>query len=193
MLRIHELTVSFGEKRVLDSFSLTLPGEGITALAGPSGCGKTTLLRTLAGLERSAGGTFTLPGEAVLLFQEDRLFPWRRTGEQIADVLPRARRQEVGKFLSLVELEGEEDRPIQVLSGGMRRRLALARALACEGGVYLLDEPFTGVDKERAGRILERIRALGKPVLLSSHEEGVLALADRVVHLEGPPLRLREL
>ncbi len=193
MLRIHELTVSFGEKRVLDSFSLTLPGEGITALAGPSGCGKTTLLRTLAGLELPAGGTFTLPGEAVLLFQEDRLFPWRRTGEQIADVLPRARRQEVGKFLSLVELEGEEDRPIQVLSGGMRRRLALARALACEGGVYLLDEPFTGVDKERAGRILERIRALGKPVLLSSHEEGVLALADRVVHLEGPPLRLREL
>lgn len=193
MLRIHELTVSFGEKRVLDSFSLTLPGAGITALAGPSGCGKTTLLRTLAGLERPAGGTFTLPGEAVLLFQEDRLFPWRRTGEQIADVLPRARRQEVGKFLSLVELEGEEDRPIQVLSGGMRRRLALARALACEGGVYLLDEHFTGVDKERAGRILERIRALGKPVLLSSHEEGVLALADRVVHLEGPPLRLREL
>ena len=99
----------------------------------------------------------------------------------------------MGKFLSLVELDGEEDRPIQVLSGGMRRRLALARALACEGGVYLLDEPFTGVDRERAGRILERIRALGKPVLLSSHEEGVLALADRVVHLEGPPLRLREL
>lgn len=75
----------------------------------------------------------------------------------------------------------------------MGRRLALARALACGGGLYLLDEPFTGVDKERAGRILERIRALGKPVLLSSHEEGVLALADRVVHLEGPPLRLREL
>ena len=193
MLRICELTVSFGEKRVLDSFSLTLPGEGITALAGPSGCGKTTLLRALAGFERAEEGGFTLPGEAVLLFQEDRLFPWRRTGEQIADGLPRGRRQEVGKFLSRVELEGEEDRPIQVLSGGMRRRLALARALACEGGVYLLDEPFTGVDKERAGRILERIRALGKPVLLSSHEEGVLALADRVVHLEGPPLRLREL
>ena len=193
MLRICELTVSFGEKRVLDSFSLTLPGEGITALAGPSGCGKTTLLRALAGFERAEEGGFTLPGETVLLFQEDRLFPWRRTGEQIADVLPRERRQEVGRFLPLVELEGEEDRPIQVLSGGMRRRLALARALACEGGVYLLDEPFTGVDKERAGRILERIRALGKPVLLSSHEEGVLALADRVVHLEGPPLRLREL
>lgn len=188
MLRIHELTVSFGEKRVLDSFSLTLPGEGITALAGPSGCGKTTLLRTLAGLERPAGGTFTLPGEAVLLFQEDRLFPWRRTGEQIADVLPRARRQEVGKFLSLVELEGEEDRPIQVLSGGMRRRLALARALACGGKLFLLDEPFTGVDAPRAARMVERIRQLGVPVILSSHEAEVVALCDRVISLKGPPL-----
>ena len=191
MLRIHELTVSFGEKRVLDSFSLTLPGEGITALAGPSGCGKTTLLRTLAGLERPAGGTFSLPGEAVLLFQEDRLFPWRRTGEQIADVLPRARRQEVGKFLSLVELEGEEDRPIQVLSGGMRRRLALARALACGGGICLLDEPFTGVDLARAERILGRIRARKLPVLLSAHEPDLLALCDHIISLDGPPLHIK--
>ena len=193
MILAEHITVCYGEKRVLDDFSLVLPETGITALSGPSGCGKTTLLRVLAGLQRRSAGVVTVPPRPTLLFQENRLLPWRTAEQHIADVLPRARRGEAGRWLALVELEGEEHARPSALSGGMGRRLALARALACEGGVYLLDEPFTGVDKERAGRILERIRALGKPVLLSSHEEGVLALADRVVHLEGPPLRLREL
>ena len=78
------------------------------------------------------------------------------------------------------------------LSGGMARRLALARCLACGGAVLLLDEPFTGVDSQRAGRILERIRALGIPALLSSHQPGVVARCDRVISLEGPPLRVAE-
>ncbi len=74
----------------------------------------------------------------------------------------------------------EHARP-SALSGGMGRRLALARALACGGGLYLLDEPFTGVDAARAARILERVRALGVPVLLSSHEAEIVALCDRVI------------
>lgn len=193
MILAEHITVCYGEKRVLDDFSLVLPETGITALSGPSGCGKTTLLRVLAGLQRRSAGVVTVPPRPTLLFQENRLLPWRTAEQHIADVLPRARRGEAGRWLALVELEGEEHARPSALSGGMGRRLALARALACGGGLYLLDEPFTGVDKERAGRILERIRALGKPVLLSSHEEGVLALADRVVHLEGPPLRVREL
>lgn len=193
MISAEHITVCYGEKRVLDDFSLVLPETGITALSGPSGCGKTTLLRVLAGLQRRSAGVVTVPPRPTLLFQENRLLPWRTVEQHIADVLPRARRGEAGRWLALVELEEEARSYPGALSGGMGRRLALARALACGGGLYLLDEPFTGVDKERAGRILERIRALGKPVLLSSHEEGVLALADRVVHLEGPPLRLREL
>ena len=72
----------------------------------------------------------------------------------------------------------------------MRRRLALARALACGGALYLLDEPFTGVDAGRAERILGRVRKLGVPVILSSHESGVVALADRVIRMEGPPLHV---
>ena len=189
MISVKQITVRFGEKTVLDRFSLDLPGAGITALSGPSGCGKTTLLRVLAGLQDQEGGTVETPPRPVILFQEDRLFPWRTVGEHIADVLPRERRGEASRWLALAELEGEEGRRPAALSGGMRRRLALARALACGGGLYLLDEPFTGVDPPRAARILARIRALGVPVLLSAHEEGVLALCDRVVPLEGPPLR----
>ncbi len=104
----------------------------------------------------------------------------------------RARRGEAGRWLALVELEEEARSYPGALSGGMGRRLALARALACGGGLYLLDEPFTGVDAARAARILERVRALGVPVLLSSHEAEIVALCDRVIPLAGPPLHMAD-
>lgn len=191
MMRCEELTLSFGEKRVLDHFSLELPLRGITALRGPSGCGKTTLLRVLAGLERPQGGQVRglAPGDTAILFQENRLFPWRTVEQHLTDILPREERGRADNLLSLVELSEERPAYPGSLSGGMGRRLALARTLALGGGVYLLDEPFAGVDIPRAGRILERIRALGTPVVLSAHEPGILALCDGVVELDGPPLR----
>ena len=187
---IRDITVRYGEKLVLDRFSLELPEGGIIALSGPSGWGKTTLLRVLAGLQKVEMGTVTPPPDPVILFQENRLLPWRTVGQHIADVLPRERRGEISRWLALVELEGEEESYPAALSGGMGRRLALARALACGGGLILLDEPFTGVDAPRARRILERVRALGVPVVLSSHEKEVVELCDRVLPLEGPPLQL---
>ena len=75
---------------------------------------------------------------------------------------------------------------------GVRADRAFSRALACGGGLYLLDEPFTGVDAARAARILERVRALGVPVLLSSHEAEIVALCDRVIPLAGPPLHMAD-
>ncbi|MCI6398033.1 MULTISPECIES: ATP-binding cassette domain-containing protein [Lawsonibacter] len=189
MISVSNITVCFAEKTVLDGFSLAVPEQGITALSGPSGCGKTTLLRVLAGLQKPQAGTASLPGPVSLLFQEDRLLPWRTVGQHITDVLPKARRGEAGRWLELVELAGEQARYPAQLSGGMGRRLALARCLACGGALLLLDEPFAGVDAQRAGRILARIRALGTPVLLTSHQEAVLSCCDRVLALEGPPLR----
>ena len=188
MISVENITVRFGEKRVLDRFSLELPEEGITALSGPSGCGKTTLLRVLAGLQPTEGGTVVTPPRPVILFQENRLLPWRTAEQHIADVLPRERRGEAGRWLVLAELEGEEGSRPAALSGGMGRRLALARALACGGGLILLDEPFAGVDAPRAARILSRVRQLGVPVVLSSHEGETVALCDRVIRLAGPPL-----
>lgn len=192
MISVSHLTLSYGEKRVLEDFSLTLPERGVTVLSGPSGCGKTTLLRVLAGLQRRSAGVVTVPPRPTLLFQENRLLPWRTVEQHIADVLPRARRGEAGRWLALVELEEEARSYPGALSGGMGRRLALARALACGGGLYLLDEPFTGVDAAWAARILERVRALGVPVLLSSHEAEIVALCDRVIPLAGPPLHMAD-
>lgn len=192
MASIKNLCVAFGDKVVLDDFCLELPEGGITALSGPSGCGKTTLLRVLAGLQRPDLGTVEGidPEKSVILFQENRLLPWRSVKQQITDVLPRSRWDEAEDWLKLVELEGEGDARPDQLSGGMQRRLALARALALGGSWILLDEPFAGVDAERAQRILERIKVLGVNVLLASHEEHVLEKCDAVVHLDGLPLQI---
>ena len=192
MIFCENITLSYGEKRVLDRFSLELPGTGITALSGPSGCGKTTLLRVLAGLESPQAGRMRTPGRVCMLFQENRLLPWRTVEQHIADVLPRGRRGEAAVWLELAELTGEEGRYPAALSGGMGRRLALARCLACGGELFLLDEPFAGVDLPRAARMLERIRALDVPVILCAHERELLDQCDRVVELKGPPLNLKE-
>lgn len=193
MILCKDLTLSFGDRAVLDRFSLNIPDRGVTALTGPSGCGKTTLLRVLAGLERPPGGSIEgiAPRETAILFQDDRLLPWRTVEQHLTDVLPRERRGEAPGLLALAELEGEEASLPAALSGGMGRRLALARCLALPAKLYLLDEPFAGVDLPRALRILERLRALPAPVLLVSHEPAVLAAANAVIELDGPPLRVR--
>lgn len=192
MILCKHLSLSFGEKTVLEDFSLQIPDRGIIALQGPSGCGKTTLLRILSGLERPQSGTLKdlSPQQTALLFQDDRLLPWRTARQQLTDVLPRSRWGEVPGLLALVELSGEEQAYPGQLSGGMGRRLALARCLALEAKLYLLDEPFAGVDLPRALRILERLRIWEAPILLVSHEPELLAKADAVLSLDGPPLQI---
>lgn len=191
MIEIKKLSLSYGEKRVLDEFSLELPQTGVIGFTGPSGCGKTSLLRAMAGLVRpDSGEIFGLaPGRTAFLFQENRLLPWRSVGQNITDVLPRERKHEVERWLALAELEGEAQSRPAALSGGMARRLAVARCAALGGDALLLDEPFTGVDTERAVRIMGRLKELGIPILLVSHEEPVLALCDRVYSFDGPPLK----
>ncbi len=192
MMEVRNLHLSFGEKEVLKNFSLVIPETGVTALSGPSGCGKTTLLRCIAGLEQPEQGQIlgVSPQETAILFQENRLLPWRTVEEHLTDVLPPHRRDESGFFLKLVQLEQERNHYPGQLSGGMGRRLALARCLALDAKLYLLDEPFTGVDLERVHLLMDYLRTLPVPVLLSTHEPEVLSLAHRVVRLDGFPLRM---
>ena len=191
MIKLEDITLRYGEKLVLDRFSLEIPPEGLTALSGPSGCGKTTLLRVLAGLARPGSGAVSGadPAKTAFLFQEDRLLPWRTVEQHITDVLPRTRRGEAGRWLDFAELAGEGGAYPSALSGGMARRLALARCAALGGELFLLDEPFAGVDPDRAARMLDRLRGLGAPIVLATHQPQVLAGCDRIVALDGPPLR----
>ena len=190
MIKLEDITVRYGEKLVLDRFSLEIPPEGLTALSGPSGCGKTTLLRVLAGLTRPGSGAVSGadPAKTAFLFQEDRLLPWRTAEQHITDVLPRARRGEAGRWLDFAELADEGGAYPAALSGGMARRLALARCAALGGSLLLLDEPFAGVDPKRAARILGRLRELNVPIVLTSHQAAVLNACDTVIELDGPPL-----
>ncbi len=192
MIQIRDLTLSFGDKPVLDRFSLDIPERGVTALSGPSGCGKTTLLRCIAGLESPQGGSVTgvSPARTAILFQEDRLLPWRTVEQHLTDVLPPQRREMVAPLLRLAQLEGERYARPASLSGGMGRRLALARCLALDADLYLLDEPFAGVDLSRARTIMDYLRQLDTPVVIASHEPEILSLAHNIIFFQGPPLKV---
>lgn len=190
MISVSHMNLVFGEKKVLEDFSLDVPNVPVIALTGPSGSGKTTLLRVLAGLEQPQSGQISgvSPARTAFLFQEDRLLPWRTVKQNLTDILPREREHEAEHWLEFAELEGEGEYWPHQLSGGMARRLALARCAALGGELLLLDEPFTGVDSHRRTRLLERLRTLGIPVILISHEQEVLAACDAVLTFQGPPL-----
>ena len=184
-VKAEHLTLRYQDQTVLSDLTMALPDEGITLLTGPSGVGKTTLLREFAGLLSPDEGRVSVPGRPVMLFQEDRLFPRCTVRKQVEAVLPGERREEALRWLELVELSEAADKLPGELSGGMARRAALARALAVEGEVWLLDEPFAGVDPQRAERILKRLKELDRPILLTGHAPGLEMWCDRVVALPG--------
>lgn len=191
MIRLEHGYLRLGEKQIMEDFSLEIPSCGITGLRGPSGCGKTTLLRVLAGLQKLDSGEVTgLDGkQTAILFQENRLLPWRTVRQHITDVLPKDRHQEAAQYLALVELTGEEDQYPDALSGGMARRLALARCLALDAQLYLLDEPFAGLDPRLIQRLMPRLKSMGKPMVLVSHEQEAVPQVDHSIVLDGYPLR----
>ena len=193
MIRITDLSKSFGGRPILDGLSLTLPDRGIVALRGPSGCGKTTLFRLIAGLEApDAGRIEGVYGKRIsIVFQEDRLLPWRTARENIALVSPD--RGDIDPLLESLGLAGEGDKLPHELSGGMRRRIAVGRALHHAGDLYLLDEPFGGLDPDTKERIMAPFLELGQEhlILLITHDEGEAErLADHILTVDGPPLHL---
>lgn len=191
-MELRNACFAYANKPILQNFNLKLPAAGVTALSGPSGCGKTTLLRLLAGLLDLDSGLrqFPRPAECALLFQENRLLPGLTAAEQLAPVLPRG--ASPLPYLEAVGLAAEQHTRPNALSGGMQRRLALARLLAYAPGkkLLLLDEPFAGVDAERAAAIMTALRQLPAPILLSAHDAASLSLADQVIRLSGPPLQI---
>ena len=183
MIGLEQVTAGYGEKTVLQAKTLELAPAGITVLSGPSGCGKTTILRLLAGLEVAQSGRVYPAKQPAILFQENRLFPKRTVEQHLQDVLPHERWGEVPQWLELAGLTGEEKTLPGALSGGMARRLALVRAMALGGDCLLLDEPFTGIDAERKGVLLERIQNWPVPVLLITHHADEMAGAAKIIHL----------
>ena len=174
------------EKPVLTDFSLTLPEAGTVAVMGPSGRGKTTLLRVLSEqLKPTAGKISGMEGKGVsMVFQEDRLLPWRTAIENVISVLPGkdrgADRELALLWLNQMELSDAVDELPGALSGGMRRRVALARACAYGGDILLLDEPFKGLDAALKERVANAIKKAAPLILMVSHDREEAALMDAV-------------
>lgn len=203
----------FGDYVALEDVSLDVPAGSLTALLGPSGSGKSTLLRVIAGLEQPDTGTVYISNEEAtrmpaqkrgvgFVFQHYAAFKHMTVWDNVAFGLtirkwPKARtRERVSELLNLVQLDGFAHRYPSQLSGGQRQRMALARALAVEPKVLLLDEPFGALDAlTRAGLqrwLVEIWGSLGKTCLLVTHDvDEALLLADRIYVMTPRPGRMR--
>ncbi len=168
-IEIEGVSVSFGNQKVLENLTLNI-GGGITCIMGESGSGKTTLLRTIAGLlSYDSGEIRKHPERVAFMFQEDRLLPWLTAVENIAAVCDDESKSR--SLLEQLELTGHEDKLPAELSGGMQRRIALARAIAFEGDILILDEPFKGLDAALAERVSAFLRTLTIPIIIATHDE----------------------
>ncbi len=215
-LQVTQVTKSFptdtGEDmKALCGVTLEVEAGEFICILGPSGCGKTTLLRIIAGLEQPTGGQVLVDGEPVdgptprlgMIFQDYSLFPWRRVldnisfGLELAGVDTTTRAATARKYLELVGLSEFADAFPYELSGGMRQRVAVARALATEPAVVLMDEPFGALDAQTRNamqrELLEIWHKTKKTVLFVTHsvDEAVFH-ADRIVVLTTRPGRIRE-
>jgi len=187
---------------VLDDISLDVQQGEFLCLLGASGCGKSTLLNLVAGLDAPSAGTVELPGRrAALMFQEAALLPWLTAAQNVELALRlrgvgrRERRERAGELLELVRLRDAGGKRVHELSGGMRQRVAMARALAQETGVLLMDEPFAALDaitRDVLHEELVRLReSQGLTVLFVTHNvREAVRLGDRVVLLSSRPGRV---
>jgi NitT/TauT family transport system ATP-binding protein len=210
-IRVQGLGKHYGPLEVFRHVNLDAGSTEVVAIVGPSGCGKTTLLRCIDGLIPPSAGTITIEGETVdqplpgvaMVFQHFGLFPWKTVfanvayGLRLAGVPKVEIAERVPKFIKLVGLAGFEQAYPYQLSGGMQQRCGLARALAIEPRVLLMDEPFAAVDAQTREILqfeLLRIWQMRPTTMLfvtHSIEEAVL-MGDRVVVLKGRPASVFE-
>ena len=200
---------------VIDSVSFDVDTGDFVCLLGPNGCGKTTLLRIIGGIEPATRGSVLLDGKPVVadqwherkvgvVFQEDRLLPWLSLHDNVALVLKplgvdaAERRARSARYLEVVGLRGFEDYYPGRVSGGMRQRAAIARALAIEPDVLLMDEPFGALDAQNRRIMQNEVRriwqATGRTILFVTHSiEEAAAIGTTLVMLSARPARIRAL
>jgi sulfate/thiosulfate transport system ATP-binding protein len=200
---VRNATRRFGDVTALDDVSVEIPGGSLTALLGPSGCGKSTLLRVIAGLERPDAGSVEIDGRDAtslppqrrgvgFVFQHYAAFKHMTVRENVAFGLKVARRPKaeirarVDELLELVQLPGLADRYPAQLSGGQRQRMALARSLATQPSVLLLDEPFGALDARVRKELRAWLRHLHDEVhvttvFVTHDQEEAMEVADRIV------------
>ena len=200
-LQLTNVGRAFGSTVVYEGLDLTIKPREFVAIVGPSGCGKTTLLNLLSGFDKPSTGTIELQGQARTVYQQGGLFPWLTAGQNILMGLRHVkseavRKQHLNELLDLIHLNGFADHYPHQLSGGMKQRVEIARALASDTDILLLDEPFSALDyltRLRMRRELERLmHERARTVVFVTHDvEEAAHLADRVIVLTTRPARIQ--
>jgi NitT/TauT family transport system ATP-binding protein len=199
-LRLRGASFSFGSVEVIRGIDLTVQQSEFVVVVGPSGCGKTTLLGLLSGHLQPTSGSVTRRGNVRTVYQQDGLFPWLTVRENIELGLRQlpaaARAQQLTELVALIRLHGFEGHYPYQLSGGMRQRVELARALAGDTDILLMDEPFSALDYQTRLRMRRELARLlyeqPRTVVFVTHDiEEAAQLADRVIVLSPRPCSIR--
>ncbi|HEX7056685.1 MAG TPA: ABC transporter ATP-binding protein [Bacilli bacterium] len=208
-LKLEHVSKKFGELEVLHDINLTVPAGQFAALVGPSGCGKSTVIRMLAGLETATTGQVLADGvridspnpRRILIFQEHALYPWLTVernvgfGLELANVAENERERKIGEVLEKVGLSGFEHYYPSQISGGMKQRASIARALVMDPDVLLLDEPYGALDAitriTMQNELIRLWRGSGKTVVLITHDiDEAVYLADTIYVMSPRPGRI---
>ena len=193
-VQVRNLNKSFGSNRVLANLNLNFEKDKITVITGPSGCGKTTLLNIISGIEKPDSGEVIMKDRSIsFIFQEDRLIPDLTVYRNIEFVLKSTMTEQeskpiIEKYLDLVKLTGARDKYPNQLSGGMKRRVAIARAFAYRSDLLIMDEPFKGLDDKLKKEIIDEFLRIynqdKRTVILVTHDmDEAVFLGDAIMDL----------
>lgn len=203
-MKLVDISKSFGKKKIFENLNLEIEPQKILVILGESGCGKTTLLSIIAGLIKEYSGKITYEKDKEFgmgyIFQEDLLIPWKTVYENIEYVLDgkiiaENLKEYIEKYLKLVKLLDEKENYPKQLSGGMRRRVAIARGFAFPSPYLIMDEPFEFLDLKTKKNIIKDFKRLQevekKTVIFVTHDiESALELGERIVVFGGNPTRI---
>lgn len=203
-IKLENIKKAYNDLTVIENFNMSFSSDRIYCIFGPSGCGKSTLLNIITGIEQLDDGSIHgLEGKKFsYVFQEHRLIPWLSTEKNIMLVLESDHTKKEAesiceKYIKLVKLCKFKDSLPEELSGGMKQRVAIARALAYDGDIFIMDEPFKGLDMELKTSIMNFIvdycSRNNKLLIYTTHDAFEAAyMADNIYVFEGPPLKMKK-